>query len=358
MKRITWFVFAALGIGGGFMINNLNARVDESTLTSQHHENGKFINETPTAPNTLTKTLKIMWRYLRENRVDTEPNRVLPMKEVSRDLLNGLSNSEIHVIKLGHSSFILKVLGEYWLLDPVFSDRASPFSFIGPKRFQPTPISIANLPPIDRVLISHNHYDHLDKNAIIALKEKVKHFYVPLGVEGDLKRFGIEENNISSFDWWQSTLLGNSTVTFTPTQHFSGRGLSDGNTTLWGSWVIEANGQKLFFSGDSGYFNGFKEIGDRFGPFDLTLIETGAYDKDWHDIHMTPEESVQAHLDLRGQVMMPIHNGTFDLAFHAWYDPLNRVSAAAAQEHVALCTPIVGETVTLGKAYPTTPWWK
>lgn len=343
--------------GAGLMIKSLNAEVIADLSGSTHYHNGKFVNDAPTSPNSLSKTLKIMWRYITEKRVDTEPNLPLPMKYLTAGAIAEIPSQGIHLVKLGHSSFLMKVEGEYWLLDPVFSERASPVRFLGPKRFQDTPISLEDLPPIDRVLISHNHYDHLDKQTITLLKSKVANFYVPLGVEGDLQRFGIQPEKIHSFDWWQSRSFNNTTIAFTPTQHFSGRGLGDANATLWGSWVIKTPAESVYFSGDSGYFDGFKTIGDKYGPFDLTLIETGAYDKDWQDIHMTPEQSVQAHSDLQGKVMMPIHNGTFDLAFHAWYEPLDRVSHAAAEKGVSLTTPIVGEVVTVGSHYPESRWW-
>lgn len=358
MKYLGVALTLILLTGAVLMLKSLNADVITDLSVSSHYHDGKFVNDTPTEPNSLSKTLKIMWRFITEKRVDTTPKNPLPMAPITTKTLAALPNEGIHVVKLGHSSFLLKVEGEYWLLDPVFSERASPFGFAGPKRFQNTPINIDELPLINRVLISHNHYDHLDKNTIKILKDKVENFYVPLGVEGDLVRFGIQAHQIHSFDWWQSQTVKNSTITFAPTQHFSGRGLGDSNATLWGSWVIKTPTQSLYFSGDSGYFDGFKTIGEKFGPFDLTLIETGAYDKDWRDIHMTPEQSVQAHKDVKGKVMMPIHNGTFDLAFHAWYEPLDRVSQAALDNEVQLATPIVGEVVSIGGNYPHTAWWK
>ncbi|MDO3384642.1 MBL fold metallo-hydrolase [Gilvimarinus sp. SDUM040013] len=324
------------------------ARVDE----------GKFLNHKPTEPSSVWRTVQIFWRYITESRVDPEPTSELPMKTVTRQQLDNLSNEGLHIIKLGHSSLLLKVVGEYWLIDPVFSERASPVGFMGPKRFQPTPISLEELPPIAIVLISHNHYDHLDKQAVESLADKAREFLVPLGVDKQLLDWGIAKDNIQTFDWWQSVVDTHATITFTPAQHFSGRGLQDTNESLWGSWVIETEQGKLFFSGDSGYFPGFKTIGDKFGPFDLTFIETGAYNDDWPDVHMTPEQSVQAHIDLNGKVMMPIHNGTFNLAFHPWYEPLNRVSEAAAAQQVELTTPVVGEVLALGDQLPSTHWWQ
>ena len=181
---------------------------------------------------------------------------------------------------------------------------------------------------------------------ITALASKTEQFLLPHGVEGDVEKWGVERKKIMTFGWWQDLQTDKALLAFTPTQHFSGRGLNDGNKTLWGSWVIKAPDASLYFSGDSGYFDGFKSIGEKYGPFDLTMIETGAYNADWADMHMLPEESVQAHIDLRGVVMLPVHNSTFDLAFHPWYEPLERVSAEAEKQRVQLLTPLVGEVFT------------
>ncbi|MDK2595520.1 MBL fold metallo-hydrolase [Pseudoalteromonas obscura] len=340
------------------MVSNLDAQVNEAGYYSTQFKAGKFHNSNETEQPNMRKTLGIFWRYISETKQSPVPSKPLPMVQQSTSMLTQLSDTQIHMIKLGHSSVLLKVYGKYWLLDPVFSKRASPFSFAGPERFQDTPISLEDLPPIERILISHNHYDHLDKDSVLALIDKTKEIFVPLGVEGDLKQWGVDDTKIKAFDWWQEHTDNNSLVSFVPTQHFSGRGLGDSNKTLWGSWVIKAGDQSIYFSGDSGYFDGFKEIGRRYGPFNYTFIETGAYDKDWADIHMTPEQSVQAHLDLNGEVMFPIHNGTFDLAFHSWYDPLERVSKAAEHEQVTINTPIVGEVITAGTPHNNAFWWK
>lgn len=325
---------------------------------SAHYKKARFHNTTPTPNMPFLKTVALWIRFFTEKKVNTTPDVEIPVRPLSKIALAALSHNELHIIKLGHSSVLLKVYGEYWLLDPVFSERASPFSFAGPKRFHQPPIALRDLPTIDKVLISHNHYDHLDKSSITILANKTREFFVPKGVDGDLKKWGVESSKITVFDWWQERQTKQGMVVFTPSQHFSGRGLSDGNRTLWGSWVIKTPQQNLYFSGDSGYFSGFKEIGDRYGPFDLTMIETGAYDKDWASIHMTPEESVQTHLDLKGKVMVPIHNGTFDLAFHAWYDPFNRVVAEAERRAVALSTPEFGQIFTITDAPIENPWWR
>jgi L-ascorbate metabolism protein UlaG (beta-lactamase superfamily) len=214
------------------------------------------------------------------------------------------------------------------------------------------------LPKIKGVIISHNHYDHLDKDAVKALAAKVDNFIVPLGIGNDLQNWGVPQDNITELDWWQSTEVGGLTLTSTPAQHFSGRGLTDGNKTLWSSWVMRTETQSLFYSGDTGYFDGFKQIGEKYGPFDMTIIETGAYDSEWPDVHMTPEQSLQAHIDVRGAKMLPAHNGTFDLAFHPWYEPLERITELAQASGVDLVTPIVGEPVDIGGADSREAWWR
>lgn len=345
------------------MNSQITASTDsQSVQQGASYQNGKFRNAVQFEQPGFMKTLAIAKRYYTEPAIDKTPSAALPLQPISRAELDALPDDSLHFVKLGHSSVLLKVYGEYWLLDPVFSERASPFSFLGPKRFHQTPISLSELPPINKVLISHNHYDHLDKVSIKQLVAKTEHFLVPLGVEGDLQKWGVPAVKISQFDWWQELTTANALIAFTPTQHFSGRGIGDGNSTLWGSWVIKTAAGSVYFSGDSGYFEGFKQIGAKYGPFDVAFIETGAYDKDWPHIHMTPEQSVQAHLDVDAKVMVPVHNGTFDLAFHAWYEPLERVTTAALQQNVALFTPYFGQIATLNHAdwYSTgqQAWWR
>ena len=364
VKATVWLLSSLVIIAAGVIIVNAQvvASVNTETLTqASQYKNGKFFNAKLFEQPGLMKTLEIAKRYFTEPARDKVPLQAVPMEKVTRAQLDALPDNDLHFIKLGHSSVLLKVYGEYWLLDPVFSERASPFSFLGPKRFHQAPITIDELPDIDKVLISHNHYDHLDKASVKKLAAKTKQFLVPLGVEADLQKWGVAADAITRFDWWQELQAPHALIAFTPAQHFSGRGIGDGNSTLWGSWVISTAAGSLYFSGDSGYFDGFKQIGEKYGPFDIALIETGAYDDDWADIHMTPEQSVQAHLDLKGQVMVPVHNGTFDLAFHSWYDPLQRVSTAAKQSNVALLTPIFGQPISLGSLSrhleTNSKWW-
>jgi L-ascorbate metabolism protein UlaG (beta-lactamase superfamily) len=300
----------------------------------------------------------IWTRFLVAKKEGTVPVDPIPVRTLTRATLDALDPAAVHVVRLGHSSHLLKIRGRYWLIDPVFGQRASPFSFAGPKRFHPPPIALAELPPVEGLILSHDHYDHLDTETIEGLRERVQRYFVPLGVGARLQGMGVAAGRIAEFDWWQSARHADVELTATPAQHFSGRTLSDRNRTLWASWVIASGGERIFFSGDSGYFPGFKQIGDRFGGFDIALMENGAYDSYWPAVHMTPEETVQAFGDLRGKLLYVVHNSTFDLAFHTWRDPLERVAALADARGIALATPEIGEVLTLNRPRENKRWWQ
>jgi L-ascorbate metabolism protein UlaG (beta-lactamase superfamily) len=317
---------------------------------------GKFRNAVPRHSMGLLGTLKVMWDFTFHKPAGTAPAQALQVRALTREEL--LAAPDNSVFRLGHSTILLKLQGAFWLTDPVFSERASPVQWAGPARFHAPPISIQELPPIKGVILSHNHYDHLDHAAVLALAGKVEHFLAPLGVGDTLVAWGVPKEKVQQLDWWQSASVGGVQLTATPAQHFSGRGLFDGNKTLWSSWVIQSGEQRVFFSGDTGYFKGFKDIGDKFGPFDLTMMETGAYDPQWPDIHMQPHETMQAHIDLRGKVLMPIHNGTFDLAMHTWQDPFEKITALAAERHQRLATPAIGERLDVLAPAATAAWWR
>ncbi|MCL9780701.1 MBL fold metallo-hydrolase [Vibrio sp. S4M6] len=316
----------------------------------------KFVNApNPNNEDPSASLWQISRAYFTAERQGREPESQIPVLPIQPAQLDKQHNS---IFRLGHSTVLMQLDGKLILTDPVFSYRASPFQWMGPKRFHQSPISTEALPDIDVVVISHDHYDHLDKSAINILKDKVKKFVTPLGVGQHLVRWGVSSGNIIELDWWQSVTIDGINFVATPAQHFSGRGLRDGNKTLWASWVIQSSNKSVFFSGDSGYFDGFKQIGDEYGPFDITLIETGAYNDMWSSVHMMPEQSLQAHLDLGGHHMLPIHNGTFDLSFHTWFEPLERILALANENNVSLLTPKFGQEVTLDRSLETSRWWR
>lgn len=280
----------------------------------------------------------------------------IPVNYLKTDDLLALDDHS--VIRLGHSTLLFKMDNEFILTDPVFSKRASPFCFIGPKRFHDVPINIEELPQIKSVIISHNHYDHLDKKSIKLLKDKVETFYTTLGVGKHLEKFGVAKNKIVELNWWENKIVDNMEFICTPAQHFSGRTLFDRDKTLWSSWVIKSSKATLFFGADSGYFNGYKEIASKYAPFDMTFLEVGAYNEKWRDIHMMPHESIQAHKDLEAKVMFPIHNGTFDLSLHAWHEPFEKVAYLAKEQDIDIRFPKMGESISLLEKVYTPHWWK
>lgn len=298
-----------------------------SSFSSKEQSVEKFQNTEIEYKTSFANVWQIMKAYWQDSREEAQPLQNIPMQKLSIDELQK-SDADI-AVRIGHSSVLLRLDGDYVLLDPVFSERASMVQWLGPKRFHPAPISIAELPPIKAVVISHDHYDHLDKLSIKELAAKTDVFVTPLRVGKHLRDWGVAEHQIVELDWGQNFKIEQLELIATPSQHFSGRGLLDRDHTLWASWVIKGWDSKVFYTGDSGYFSGFKEIGEKYGPFDLTLVETGAYNEHWAEIHMMPEQSLQAHIDLKGKVMMPVHNGTFDLALHNWYEPLQNIKELA-----------------------------
>lgn len=256
---------------------------------------------------------------------------------------------------LGHSSVLLEVGGHRVLTDPVFSERVSPSPTVGPRRLHPAPLGVPELPALDAVLISHDHYDHLDTASIDALAGTGVPFVVPLGVGAHLEAWGVRPDQVIELDWGQTHTLGDLELGCTEARHFSGR-LLRRNRTLWSSWTIVAGGRRVFFGGDTGYTPAFKELADLHGGFDLTVLPIGAYDRRWADIHMDPAEAVQTHLDVGGDVLLPIHWATFNLAFHPWVEPIEWLTREARDRGVSLATPRVGQRFDIS-APPTESWW-
>jgi len=289
---------------------------------------------------------------------DRQPTGKIPVKKLDSLNIVNYSGKDARLTWFGHSTFLLEINSMDILIDPMFGPSPAPHKWLGPKRYyNELPIEIENLPEIDVVLLSHDHYDHLDYNSILKLKDKVGKFYVPLGVGPHLKEWGVDESKINELSWGDEIDHESLRLICVPARHFSGRGIFDRNTTLWGSWIIQGS-SKIYFSGDSGYGPHFKKIGEQYGPFDFAMLECGQYNKRWETIHMMPEQTAQAAVDLNAAVMMPIHWGAFTLALHSWTDPVERVTAKAEELGVNVATPVIGESIVLnGGVLPKKRWW-
>jgi L-ascorbate metabolism protein UlaG (beta-lactamase superfamily) len=282
----------------------------------------------------------------------------LPIVALKQRDFDTVPDSGLRVTWLGHSTLIVEIDGHRVLLDPVFSERVSPVSFAGPRRFHPPPLPLAELPPLDAVIVSHNHYDHLDRAVIKHLRAIEVPVITALGVGGLLERWGIASQRVIELDWGEATTIGKLTVTATPARHFSGRGLFDADRTLWASWVMTGPEHRVFFTGDTGFFPDLVKIGNVHGPFDVTLIKIGAYGEAWPHIHLMPEDAVRVHQLLRGAVLLPIHWGTFNLAFHGWAEPPERLLTAARDAGVTVVFPRPGQQVEPSVPQPDELWWR
>ncbi|MGW1763749.1 MBL fold metallo-hydrolase [Streptomyces sp. NPDC002073] len=301
--------------------------------------------------------------FRKEERVRRVPAAPIPVHPTTLKDLSHPPQSGLRLTWMGHSSVLAEIDGRRVLFDPVWGERCSPYSFAGPKRLHPVPVPLASLGPVDVVVISHDHYDHLDLPTIKALVGTDTLFAVPLGVGAHLERWGVAPDRIRELDWNESTKIAGLSLTATPARHFCGRGLRNQQHTLWASWVVAGDAHRIYHSGDTGYFPGFKEIGAEHGPFDATMIQIGAYSEYWPDIHMTPEEGMRAHLDLQGGqpsgTMLPIHWGTFNLAPHPWEEPGEGTVEAAARAGARIALPIPGLPFEPGTDdVPATPWWR
>ncbi len=324
---------------------------------TNHYADGKFLNETPA----IIEMNFLEWV---QDMMKKDPSR-RPSKNIDVEKIDSVEivNHSTEITQLtwfGHSAFLLEMNGKKILIDPMLGDSPAPHRWLGPKRYsKELPIEIEKLPFIDAVILSHDHYDHLDYESIQKLKHKVGAYYTPLGVGNHLLEWGISQEKINELDWWGEIKLGEISLICTPAKHFSGRGLFDRETTLWCSWVIKGEKENIFFSGDSGYGDHFKEIGQKYGPFDISLMECGQYNKNWKAIHMLPEETVQASIDLQSKLALPIHWGAFTLSLHSWDDPVERMTKKAAELNLAVTTPKIGEVLIIGDTnYPTEKWWK
>jgi len=327
---------------------------------SEQFKNGKFNNTNPVPKDlSFSETVQLAYTFFTTTVPNGRPKSDLKVNKIdSTNIADYQGNARM--IWFGHSSFLLQIDSKTILIDPMFDKVAAPLPLLGGNRFnEEFPLEIEKLPNIDAVIFSHDHYDHLDYESVLKIKDKTDHFYVPLGISTHLKAWGIPANKITELDWWQDTQLEGLKLVCTPAQHFSGRKLNNSQSTLWSSWVIQSKTENIYFSGDSGYATHFKEIGEKYGPFDLALMECGQYNDMWSDIHMMPEETAQAGIDVQAKKIMPIHWAGFKLALHEWTDPIKRVTKKAEELNLEVITPRIGEEIIVKdsiNAY--TNWWE
>ncbi len=309
---------------------------------SPQWKNDRFMNIEETKMELNFHTLpKLLYKQFFETE-GREPKDALPIQSFDNERFT--SSTEPQFIWYGHSVLLMRLNGLNILIDPMLGPNAAPISPVPNKRFSKNSLDVIDqLPAIDLILLTHDHYDHLDMASINKLKAKTKQYWVALGAERHLEKWGVNPNSVREFDWWDSKELEGIQITFTPTRHFSGRGLRDNSKSLWGGWVFITEQHRIYFSGDGGYGDHFKEVGKRLGPFDIAFMECGQYNENWHQIHMYPEESVKAANDVGAERTVAVHWAGFSLAQHTWKEPIERYTAEALKQNLLVLTPRIGE---------------
>jgi L-ascorbate metabolism protein UlaG (beta-lactamase superfamily) len=361
MKTINFFIIltiAGILIPACSPLSQTQEEQKKRFQSSPQYKDGSFANPNKVPLIAPGSTWKLIKKYTVIPRQSPKPTGRLSTEPLRAEDWTGLKTGGLFFSWLGHSSLLIALEGKTILVDPVLEERASPFSWIGPKRFHPSPLALKDLFPVDVVLITHDHYDHLEKSTIKKLAGKANLFLVPLGNAELLEKWGIPPRKIIELDWWGQHKLGTLKFSATPAIHYSGRSLFNKNKRLWCSWSVQGLNRNIFISGDSGFFEGFKEIGQKAGPFDMTFLKIGSYDETWKQIHMTPEEAVRQHLDLRGRVLVPIHWATFDLALHPWFEPMERLVTAAKENEVQFIIPKIGQRINADRLPEMEFWWR
>jgi L-ascorbate metabolism protein UlaG (beta-lactamase superfamily) len=319
----------------------------------------KFQNPIETHIGGAGMMFKVLPLYL-TNKEERFPAQPLGPFQTDPDTYQQPPASGLRITWFGHSSMLVEIEGTRVLIDPVWDQRAAPVSWAGPKRFFPPTIALEQLPPLDVVLISHDHYDHLGAATIRQLASRKTQWICPLNVGAELINFGVPGGTITELDWTQSSTVNNLKITALPTRHFSGRSITNRFETLWASYVLKSDNHNLYYGADSGLWPGFTEIGEQYGPFDLTMLEIGAYNELWKSIHMGPDGAAQAFSELGASgLLMPIHWGLFDLALHAWRQPIQRMIELSNQAGYKLWSPAPGAPTEVITDQPLqSDWWR
>jgi L-ascorbate metabolism protein UlaG (beta-lactamase superfamily) len=326
----------------------------EKIARSTNYKEGQFQNQITTIMDLgLKGGAKVMYEWFADGGSRT------PTKPLPTGFGQEVAEGGLHITWFGHSAVLLEIDGMTVLFDPMLSDAAAPVSFFAQRFDYQQAIVLDSIPYVDAVILSHDHYDHLDYQSILALKDRVKHFYTALGVGSHLMKWGVDSTRITELDWWESTNHEHLKLVAAPSRHFSGRAITDRNKTQWASWIVLGKQERVYFSGDSGYGPHFQQIGEQYGPFDFAMMECGQYHERWEAIHMMPEQTVLAAQDVKAKNMMPIHWGAFRLALHSWTDPVERASEAAKGTEIQLLTPIIGKKFSFSAADQNQKqWWR